>query len=455
MNPLSPDPAASRPRGGARAIRDQVAVATAESLNHDGRGVARVHGKVTFIEGALPGEEVRFRYGDRRKTYDSGAALEILKPSADRVPPACPHFGVCGGCSLQHLRPEAQIRAKQQVLAENLARIGRVMPEQWLAPLTGPAWHYRRRARLGVRFVPNKGGALVGFREKHRSFIAPLGSCAVLAEKVSGLLPALKELVGALSCPDRIPQIEVAAADNATAFVLRHLVPLTEEDLQKLCLFGSRYDVQMHVQGGGPETVRPLWPESPEPLYYRIPEYDLRLEFGPSDFIQINGAMNNKMVHQAIALLDLKPGDRTLDLFCGLGNFTLPLARKAARVLGIEADSALIGTARRNAALNGLANVEFRTADLYAETAAAAPWQDFRFDSLLLDPPRSGALEAMRRLAEPLPERIVYVSCDPATLARDSGYLVNARAYRLAAAGVLDMFPHTSHVESMAVFTRL
>lgn len=448
-----PSSTVSQPPARITTIGDDLAPIRVESLNHDGRGVARVNGKVTFIDGALPGEDVRFRYHNKHKHYDDGIVTEIISPSPDRVTPPCPHFGTCGGCSLQHLRPAAQILAKQSVLQEALARIGRVEPERWLAPLTGSAWHYRRRARLGVRQASPSGGVLIGFREKRRSLICSLDACLVLDEKISALLPALKELVAALSCPDRIPQIELAAADNASALVFRHLAALTDEDMDKLCNFARRYDIQIHLQGKGPDSIKPLWPEAPEELYYRLPEYGVEIHFCPSDFIQVNGEMNRKMVHQAIELLEVKPQEQVLDLFCGLGNFTLPLARRAARVLGVESEAGLVAAARHNAALNNLDNVEFQTANLYDDTGVP-PWAGVNFDKLLLDPPRSGAMEVIQRLSEPRPTRLVYVSCDPATLARDSGHLVSHLGYRLAAAGVLDMFPHTSHVEAMAVFSR-
>ena len=434
--------------------RGDTAVATIESLNHDARGVARVNGKVTFIEGALPGETVRFRYRNRRQRYDSGALLEVLTPSPQRVRPRCAHFGVCGGCSLQHLDLDAQLAAKQHVLADSLTRIGKTGPQTWLAPLAGRGWGYRRRARLGVRLVPRKGGVLVGFRERRRSYITNLSECPVLNERVSGLLPDLHALIAGLSCPDRIPQVEVAVADNAVALVFRHLVALAAPDLERLSAFGERHALQIHLQGGGPDTVVPLFPRAPEALCYRLPEHGVTLRFDPADFIQVNGEVNRQMVTQALTLLELRPADQVLDLFCGLGNFTLPAARRCARVLGIEADAAAVALARDNATLNAIANVEFRVGNLYDESAAQDPWDGFRFDKLLLDPPRSGAMEALKRLRAPLPGRIVYVSCSPATLARDAGYLVHALGYRLVSAGVMDMFPHTSHVESMALFVK-
>ncbi len=430
-----------------------VAEAHIGSFSHDGRGVARIEGKATFIEGALPGEVVRFRYLNRHRNYDIGRLIEVVTPSPDRVTPRCPHFGVCGGCSLQHMTPGVQLTAKQQILVEQLERLGKVKPETWLAPLAGPAWGYRRRARLGVRRVPSKGGVQVGFREKRKSFIANLESCAVLAPRVSALLPALRQLITNLSCPDRIPQVEVAVGDNDTALVFRHLVPLTENDRTQLHVFGEQHGMQIYLQPHGPESLETLWPNDPTPLYYRLPEFEVSIQFRPTDFIQVNAELNAAMVRQALALLELKSEDRVLDLFSGLGNFTLPLARRAGQVLGIEADAELIEGARANAARNDLNNVEFRTGNLYDE-AGPSPWEGYTFNKLLLDPPRSGAMEAIRRLAEPLPERIVYVSCYPATLARDAEYLVRVLGYRLAAAGAMDMFPHTSHVESMALFVR-
>jgi 23S rRNA (uracil1939-C5)-methyltransferase len=430
------------------------AQALIEALTDDGRGLARVGGKVVFVEGALPGETVRLRYGRRRRRYDTARLVEVLNPSPARVTPPCPYFGTCGGCALQHLAPEAQVRAKQQILSEQFRRLGGGLePEQWLAPVTGPVWGYRRRARLGVRVVPKKGGVLVGFRERARSYITGLDACLVLEPSLSALLPALRELVAGLSAPDRLPQIEVCAGDAAAALVFRHLVPLTEADRERLRAFGARYGVQIYLQPGGPESVAPLYPERPAPLEYVLEDFGLVLAFGPTDFVQVNAAVNRAMVRQAVEWLEPAPDESVLDLFCGLGNFTLPLARRAGRVLGLEVDPGLVERARANATRNGLANAEFRQADLYALEGSGG-FGDFHFDKLLIDPPRSGAMEAIKRLPEPGPRRIVYVSCFPATLARDSAYLVRSRGYRLVAAGILDMFPHTRHVESMAVFVR-
>lgn len=430
-----------------------------ESLNYDGRGVAHVARKTIFIDGALPGETVRFRYYNKRQKYDSGGAVEIITPSVERVEPACRYFGTCGGCSLQHMQARAQLSAKQQVLADNLRHIGRLEPVSWLAPIAGPEFGYRRRARLGVRLVPKKGGVLVGFRERRRSYITNLDGCLTLEPRVSDLLPHIRGVVARLSRPDRIPQIEVAVGDNAAALVFRHLESLTELDLTRLRAFGAEQDVQIFLQPGGLETVHALWPSSPPPLSYRLVEYGVTIEFAPTDFVQVNHAANHGLVHQAVSLLDPRPDDQVLDLFCGLGNFTFPLARRSRSVLGIEVDAGLLTRARRNAAINRIANVEFRQADLYlpreSSEPEASPWQGYRFDKLLLDPPRAGAMEAIKRLwPDRGPSRIVYVSCYPATLARDADYLVRALGYRLTAAGVVDMFPQTSHVESMAVFDK-
>lgn len=434
---------------------DDLVTTNIESLNYDARGVARVNGKATFVDGALPGETVRFRLVSRRRRHDSGVLAEVIHPSPDRIDPACPHFGQCGGCSLQHLRPEAQIAAKQRILADALRHIGRVQPQSWLAPLTGPVWHYRRRARFGVRWVENKGGSLVGFRERRRSFVTPLKTCPVLDKRVSILLPHLKELIDGLSCPHRIPQVEVAAGDESVALVIRHLLPLTGNDRDTLSRFAEAHGVQMLLQGGGVDSIEPLLPPSasPAPLHYRIPDSDVAFAFGATDFVQVNDEMNRRMVASALELLAPSSEDRVLDLFCGLGNFTLPLARMSGRVLGIEADEALVDRARDNALRNGLANVEFRCADLFVEQGDA-PWRDFPANKLLLDPPRDGAMAVIKRLAEPLPARIVYVSCYPSTLARDAAYLTTALGYEFRVAGVMDMFPHTSHVESIALFSR-
>ena len=429
------------------------AVARVESLTHDARGVARVHGKATFIEGALPGEEVRFRYLKRRARFDSGGLVDVLEPSPERVMPPCRHFGTCGGCTLQHLAPHGQIEAKQRVLSETLQHLGRVRPARWLAAITGPTAGYRRRARLGVRFVPKKGGALVGFRERRRSFVTPLDACVTLDPRLSALLPALRSVAAGLSRADRLPQIEVAAGDEVCAAIFRHLEPLTPADLDRLRAFADEQATSVYLQPGGPETIQAFSPDPAPELSYSLPAFDVSFVFEPRDFIQVNSAVNRALVESAVTLLDLTPSDRVLDLFCGLGNFTLPLARRAAFVVGYEADAILVRRGMQNARRNRLNNVEFRVADLFG-AAVSDVWDHGRCQKVLLDPPRAGAIEIFKALPADPPRRIVYVSCNPATLARDSEYLVNARGYRLEAVGVADMFPHTSHIESIALFAR-
>jgi len=421
-----------------------------DALNHEGRGIARIDGKVTFIDGALPGEDVRIRYRRRRARFDSADTLEVITPSPDRVQPRCPHFGVCGGCLLQHQAPAAQLAAKQESLGNLLAHVGKVSPERWLPPLTGPSWGYRRRARLGARLVPGKGGVLVGFREARSHLIADIRTCPILDERVGPLLPALRALLGALSCPDRIPQVEVACGDGAVALIVRHLVHLKAQDLDRLRTFARQHGVQIWCQAKGPESAKPLEPAEPPPLSYRLDDGTV-MEFGPTDFVQVNDAMNRRTVSQAMDLLELAPNDEVLDLFCGIGNFTLSIARRVARVTGLEADETLLARARYNAERNGITNADFRPANLYADDVQ---WPPVRCDKLLLDPPRQGAHAILRQMPAERPSRIVYVSCYPATLARDSEYLVHTLGYRLAAAGVMDMFPHTSHVESMTLFVR-
>ena len=423
---------------------------TVESLSHDGRGVAHVDGKAVFIDGALPGEEVSFLYTGRSRRYDEGRVCEVFSPSEHRVEPRCAHFGVCGGCSLQHMAPSQQILSKQQTLLDNLERIGHVRPETVLPPLTGPHWHYRYKARLGVRHVHKKGRVLVGFREKRRSYIADLARCEVLVEAVGERLEELAELVQAMEARERLPQIEVAAGDAAVALVFRHLDPLVEADLERLRDYARGSGLHVWLQPGGPDTAAPLWPVDSS-LSYCLPSFDLELRFLPTDFTQVNPAINRAMVDQALALLDLSGRERVLDLFCGIGNFTLPIAREAGSVTGVEGDAGLVQRARDNARANGIDNAGFAVADLGRDPAGQA-WLAGSWDRVLVDPPRSGAQEMMPHLAALRPERIVYVSCHPGSLARDAGLLVNEHGYRLVTAGVMDMFPHTAHVESMALF---
>jgi len=422
-----------------------------ESLEHDGRGVAHVDGKVTFIEGALPGEEVMFKYLAQHKTFDEGYAAEITRPSPDRVEPRCPHFGVCGGCSLQHMDPQAQIEAKQQIMLDNFRHIGGVEPEMILEPLTAGQWGYRRKARLGCRYVFKKESMLVGFREKRSGLLAELTRCEVLHPAIGERIMELRELVGTLQAFKRMPQIEVAIGDDVVALVFRNLDELVQEDLARLVEFGQQHDIHIYLQPKGPDSAYLLWPEESQ-LSYRLEEFDLEMLFKPTDFTQVNSEINRKMVRRAVAMLDPQPDERVLDLFCGLGNFTLPLARRAGQVVGVEGEEGLVQRGWENAQHNRLSNVEFHAADLSQEPHQH-PWFGSGFDKLLIDPPRSGAFDIIKHVPTFSAGRIVYVSCNPATLARDAQVLVGA-GYKLKSAGVMDMFPHTTHVESIALFEK-
>ncbi|MDJ0807278.1 MAG: 23S rRNA (uracil(1939)-C(5))-methyltransferase RlmD [Gammaproteobacteria bacterium] len=425
-----------------------------ESLTHDGKGVAHVDGKATFVYGSLPRERVRFVYTSRQRKYDEGRTVEVLEASPQRVEARCSQFGICGGCSLQHQDPEAQVVSKQQAMLDTLQRIGRVEPVEILSPLLSEsAWGYRRKARLGVRYVPKKGGTLVGFRERGSSFVANIDTCHILHPRVGELLPALSQLIDGLSIRHKIPQIEMAMGDSVCVLIFRLLQEPSAEDLQKLAGFGAQHDVAIYQQDGGLETVRPVSGE-PLELFYQLPDFDLTLRFLPNDFTQVNTDINRQMVRQAVEMLELEPVDRVLDLFCGLGNFTLPLARQAGEVTGVEGDSGLVARARANAQLNHINNVRFFTANLY-ETLENEPWLQDRFNKVLLDPPRSGAQEVLGHLPRLGAERLVYISCYPGTLARDAGILVHELGYRLFSAGIMDMFPHTAHVESMALFEKV
>lgn len=424
-----------------------------DRLSHEGRGIAQVDERAVFITNALPGERVSFQFTKRNRKKAEGRAVEVLRPAPERIEPGCPHFGYCGGCSLQHLPPEAQIRHKGQVLAEQFQHMGGVTPERWLAPLTGPVWGYRRKARLAVKYVPAKGDrVLVGFREKHSPFVADLEECPVLDPRVGTRLQDLSALIRELSIPDAIPQIEVAAGDEAVGLVLRNLRDFSEPDLDRLKAFAEETGFCLYQQPGNESTITPIHPAAPR-LTYRLPAHGVEIEFLPSDFTQVNADINRQMVDRALELLDLQPEDRVLDLFCGLGNFTLPMARQCREVIGVEGAEPLVERGRHNARLNDIPNTAFHAADL-THDQSAAPWWGEGFDQVLLDPPRTGAAEVLPALAATGARRIVYVSCGPATLARDAGLLVHEHGYRLVAAGVMDMFPHTGHVESMAVFER-
>jgi 23S rRNA (uracil1939-C5)-methyltransferase len=419
-------------------------------LAHDGRGVARVGGKAIFIDGALPGERVRFRVIKRRRQMDEAGLVDVLTASPDRVVPACAHFGICGGCSLQHLSAQAQIKAKERQLLENLQRIGRVSPLRILAPMRGPEWAYRRRARLGVKYVHKKGRVLAGFREREKPYIADIHRCEVLLEPLATLPQDLAALVETLDIREQIPQVEVAGGDTATALVFRVLAAPQPGDMERIAAFGARQGVQIFLQTGGLDSVRPLDDRYP-PLTYAVDGGRVVIEFGPVDFIQVNREINVSMVAAALELLDPRGDDAMLDLFCGLGNFTLPLARRALHVVGVEGDSALVAKAQGNAARNGVGNATFFRENLF-EPTQFGPWAHERYDLVLLDPPRAGACALLARMAHWRPRRVVYISCHPGSLARDAEILVHHQGFKLTCAGVMDMFPHTTHVESIAVF---
>jgi 23S rRNA (uracil1939-C5)-methyltransferase len=421
-------------------------------LAHDGRGVGRVDDKVVFVHGALPGERVHARLTGRNRKYDEAIALVVETPSEERVEPKCRWFGNCGGCALQHLDAAAQVRWKQGRLVENLKRIGGVEPDEWLDPVQAEPWNYRRRARLSARWVPGKGRVLVGFREVGGRYVAEIEDCEVLHPAFADRLMSLSALIGDLSIPDRIAQVECAAGDDSAAIVLRHLEPLTDADHARLVAWSEANDIAVWLQPKGPDTVHRLHPAEHR-LSYRLEAFDLELDFHPQHFVQVNAAINRQLTERAIDLLAPGPEDRVLDLFCGLGNFSLPLARRAGSVLGVELDEAMVRAAEQNAAANGLDNASFRAADLQ-QPVENLSWLRERFDAVLIDPPRSGALDVLPVIAASGARRVVYVSCDPATLARDAGELVSTHGFRLRQAGVADMFPHTAHVESLAVFER-
>ena len=421
-------------------------------LTHDGRGVAHIAGKAVFVAGALVGERVRLRDLRKHRHYDEAAVDEVLRASPDRVVPRCKHFGICGGCALQHLDPAAQIAAKQHVLLENFERIGKGQPSVILPALTDSPWGYRRKARLSAKFVEKKGRMLVGFRETNGRYVADIERCEVLHPAVGERIAAITTMLESLEGKREIAQIEVAAGDNLVALVFRHLQPVSDADTQALIAFGQANDLAIFLQPGGIDSVAPLWPADAQ-LRFELPAYDVALDFRPLDFIQVNGGMNRRMIDHALALLDPQPTDRVLDLFCGLGNFTLPLARRAAQVVGVEGEAGLVQRARDNAARNGIANATFYSADLAADQRATA-WAKADYELLLLDPPRSGADAVLEYLPRKSTRRVVYVSCHPASLARDAGILVDKHGFKLKSAGVMDMFPHTAHVESIALFER-
>lgn len=425
-----------------------------ESLDQEGRGVAHRDGKAIFIEGALPGERVTASVYRRKPTFELATVSSVRKAAASRVVPRCAYFGLCGGCALQHVDIATQVAVKQRALEDALWHIGKVRADQILSPIHGPAWAYRHRARFTVRYVPKKGGMLVGFHEKRSSYVADMTSCAVVPDRISDLLPKLRETLGRLSIRTRVPQIELAIGEGADVLVLRILEPLSAADEALLEDFSKRHAVYVYLQPGGPETAHPFCPPEGADLHYALPEFDVRIYFRPTDFTQVNHAVNAVLVRRAMRLLEPQAGERIADLFSGLGNFALPIARSGAQVVAIEGSDSLVARARTNAERNGLASrIRFETMNLFAidaEKLAALG----RFDRMLIDPPRDGAVELVKALDEDAPRRVVYVSCSPATLARDAAILVHTKGYSLKAAGIVNMFPHTSHVESIAQFVR-
>lgn len=429
---------------------EELLTADVIDLAHDGRGVAELDGRRIFVAGALPAERVVLRAERKRRRVREAELVEILEPAPGRVLPPCPYFGVCGGCALQHLDYAGQLEFKQRTLAEQLSRIGSVAPDDWLPTLTGPEWHYRRRARLGIKYVTAKERVLVGFRERASPYVTDMAHCRVLVEPLDRLPQALSDAVMASPLRQRIPQAEIAVGDAGGAIVLRVLDPPGEADRARFLDLGKAFDVDVYFQPAGPDSVAPIGPDA-RPLFYRLDAHDVRIDFEPGDFIQINARVNAAMVDAVIEAAAPGKSDRVLDLYCGLGNFSLPLARRAASLLGVEGLGPLVARAARNAARNGIDNARFVTADL-----DGTDWPFFReaWDLVVLDPARAGAASATAAMAKMRPRRVVYVSCHPGTLARDAGALVREQGYRLTSARVLDMFPHTHHVEAITIFDR-
>jgi len=425
-------------------------------LSHDGRGVGRdEQGKTVFVDGVLPGEKVSYIIKSKKRRFNEAQVLNILNPAPERVTPKCAHFLTCGGCAQQHISHKAQLEAKQQSLLEQLHHFGQVEARNVLEPLTGPTWGYRTKARLGVKYVIKKEKVLVGFREKQKSYLADIDSCEVLHPKVGLLINELKTFIQSLEGYEVIAQIEVAVGDDQLALIFRNLEALSTNDKQCLISFAQKHSFDLYLQASGPDSIVKIWPDDGnERLFYSLPEYNLKMAFYPTDFTQINPELNRKMIQQALNLLQLGPEDHVLDLFCGLGNFTLPMATIAAEVTGVEGSQAMVERGYENAKLNNIANVKFYAADLMTDQSQAV-WAHDKYSKVLLDPPRSGAIEILPLLAGKIkPEMILYVSCNPATLARDSGILTKEYGYKVEHVGIMDMFAHTMHVESMALFIK-
>jgi 23S rRNA (uracil1939-C5)-methyltransferase len=425
-----------------------------ESLDQEGRGIARRQGKTIFVEGALPGEQVVVSVYRKKPSFEIANLQRIVKASSSRLDPRCAFFGRCGGCALQHMDVATQVAAKQRVLEDALWRIGKVKADEILAPVRGADWEYRHRARFTVRHVQKKGGMLIGFHEKRSSYVADMTSCEVVPQRISVLLLPLREVVGRLSIRDRLPQIELSVGEDADVLVLRVLEKLSAHDEQLLAAFADKHKLYVYLQPGGPDTAQPFHPAAGADLHYALPEFDVRIFFAPTDFTQVNHATNRMLVRRALRLLKPQPGERIADLFCGLGNFSLPIARLGASVVGLDGSRALAARAQTNAVRNGLSDkTRFEVMNLFemdSDRLAALGL----FDGMLIDPPRDGAVEVVKAFGERAPKRIVYVSCNASTLARDAAVLVHGRAYTLQSAGIVNMFPHTAHVESIALFER-
>ncbi len=435
-----------------RKLMEQPIEVVIEDLSHDGRGIARVNGKVMFVNGALPGEKVIVKHTGGNKNFEEGLVTEVIEASEDRVEAQCQYYDVCNGCTMMHLAPVKQIEFKQNTLKQNLIKMAKIEPQTWMPALTDESWHYRRRARLSVRWVIAKEKVLVGFREKDGRYVADMDYCEILQKPLDALLKPLAQMIEKLQIRQQIAQIEASIADEDVALIIRHLKPIGVEDEKILLDFAQEHDVRIYSQSKGPKTIFEMT-DKKESLFFDMKEYGIRMEFLPSDFIQVNAKMNIKMINQAIELLDIQKDDVVLDLFCGLGNFTLPLAKRVKKIVGIEGEKTLVQRAVENAKLNKLDNVEFHEADL-RRNHENSEWFKRDYSKILIDPPRSGAWEILPLIASTNANTLLYVSCHPASLARDADRLVNEFGYKMVKAGVMDMFPHTSHVESMALFVR-
>jgi len=434
-----------------RKAKSKVYELNIESLSHEGRGISHYENKIIFTRGALPGEKVIVSRSLSRAKYEEADIVEILQPSPDRIEPKCAVYGICGGCSFQHLSSQDQISAKQGWLQSAFKGQAKVLPKEWLDPLQLESWGYRRKARLGVRYVNKKDKLLVGFRERKSSFITVMERCEVLHPLLGDNLELLGECIGKLSVKFHVPQIEVAIAELDTILILRHLQPLTSEDEAILHEFGKKLNITWYLQSGGLETVKPL--SEAVSLNYSLPDHDIKMTFLPTDFTQVNFELNQKMINLALELLDLNKEDEVIDFFCGLGNFTLPISRYVKSVVGIEGDSGLVERAKQNASQNGISNASFYKADLFEDVSGFEWFRGRNYNKVLIDPARTGAIEIVELLPKLNVERLVYVSCNPATLARDTARLIDL-GFSLESAGVMDMFPQTAHVESIALFVR-